>query len=88
MFYRFNWFTNSRNYYKYRQGPVPRTGKIKGGDRQRMPKVYRIKKDLANPEMKGYTRNRGWMPDWWDDFNRRPQRCWKEQRKTRHQWQR
>lgn len=75
-------------HYEYRKDPVPYTRKIKGGPRWSSPHTVKIKKLYSIPEYKCF--NRGSikkLPSWWDDRSRDIQKCWKKQRKVRHQWQ-
>lgn len=74
--------------FRYRIDPVPFVHKVKGGSPYRCPKIFRIKKDRANPEVKEFLRPIKTLPYWWDDKCECLQRSWKKQRKVRHQWQR
>lgn len=67
--------------YKFRDGPVPRTGKRKNSWRggMRYPKT---KQELSQEEV---TRaKRKYLPTTWDDIWRDSERNWKSQRKTQY----
>ena len=77
-----------KNTPEFRKGPVPGTGKWRGGPWQTRPHTFHIKKMYANPEFREY--NRGSIrevPSWYDDRWRCNQRSWKSQSKKRHQWE-
>lgn len=77
--------------YKFRNGPVPNTGRWTYGRWYRCPRTYQEKKHAQNLEEflfhggrirpKRAIRN---LPDSWDDKQICRQRNWKKQRKT--QW--
>ena len=50
------WKAWDKNTPEFRRGPVPHTGKWKGGPWQSCPHTFQIKKMYANPEFKGYNR--------------------------------
>lgn len=84
---KYSW--KSEEYYNiYRYDPVAGIHKgWRGGSYCRNRKTARIRRQYAIPEYKEFNRGstKG-LPRWWDDNYREVQRCWKEQRKTRHQW--
>jgi hypothetical protein len=81
---------NMRHPPKYRQEPVPYTKKrYRGGPDYHAPKTFHIFRMFADPEQRPFCRGTTKMiPSWWDDSYRHNQRSWKEQSKSRHQWQR
>lgn len=79
-------------YYKYRRGPVPGTGIIRGSYKKgfRKPKINSIRKQVSDPEVKDYIRKKSLpkLNGWWDDYPWRDnEKSWKSQTKCRHQWQ-
>lgn len=82
------WWKNKTYKGEFRREPVEGIHKPKGWrcGRNRGPRMKQIVAMYHDPEQKEFNRgNTFWFP-WWDDVYRVPQKCWKEQRKTRHQW--
>ena len=82
------WQIKNFQKYKFRRGPVPYTRKFRGGPSWSPPHTAKLNRMYLTPEYKDF--NRGSIkeiPQWWDDRHREKQRCWKEQKKCRHQWQ-
>jgi hypothetical protein len=75
-------------YFKYRKGPVPNTACYRGGCSQKSARVKSILISKTDPEYKEFHRTfksrKRPVPVCWDDRFRRPQRSWKEQRKTQY----
>ena len=76
------------NGWKWKKGmPVPFTGKTRYNASRRYSYV-RSKKEYENPETKEYMRNGAVVPDpWINECFERTQKCWKDQKKVRRQWQ-
>lgn len=80
---------NHNKYGIYRKTPVPYTKKnCRGGPSQKVRKTARLYRMYADPEQKEYNRGSSHgIPKWMDDFPwRKPQKSWKAQRKSRHQY--
>ena len=77
--------------FKYRQGPVPRTGNIRRlGNFLRHPKTTNERRTNKAHKIEG-VRIRGrrvHLPTVWDDLWRKTEYCWKAQSKKKAQWDR
>lgn len=85
-----SYYTENHNKYGiYRKTPVPYTRKSsRGGPSQKVRKTARLFRMYADPEQKQFNRGSSHgIPSYWDDFPwRKPQKSWKSQRKSRHQY--
>lgn len=71
----------------YRQTPVEGIHKTRGGPSRKKPRTKHIFMMYDNPEYKEFNRgSKKLVPSWWDDSFRHVDKCWKSQRKARHQW--
>lgn len=85
-------YWKSEKYYKgrFRREPVEGIHKPRGwkNGRNRGPRLRQVVAMYKDPEQKPFNRGCRFEFPWWDDCFREPQKCWKEQRKVRHQWER
>lgn len=81
------WVKNKKYKGIYRQTPVEGLKKWRGGPSHRQPHTKHIHAMYDNPEYKEFNRgSKKLVPSWWDDKFRHVDKCWKSQRKARHQW--
>jgi len=82
------WRRNKTYKGEFRREPVQSLGGKwnRKGPSHHQPRMRQITAMYKNPEYKEFNRGDKIEFPWWDDIYRKPQKCWKEQRKTRHQW--
>lgn len=85
---KYIWWNNKTYKGEFRREPVEGIHKPKGwkNARNRGPRMKQLVAMYCDPEQKEFNRGDRFSFPWWDDLWREPQKCWKEQRKTRHQW--
>lgn len=90
-YYLYDWYRgNKERVYKFRCGPVPRTGIRKYSGFYRAAKTIHNIKLIDDPEYGIYTRKTKVYETkyyWYDDFSKCISRSWKDNCKCRKQWQ-
>lgn len=81
------WVKNKKYKGIYRKTPVEGIRKWRGGPSHKQPRTKHIYMMYDNPEYQEFNRgSKKLVPSWWDDKFRHVDKCWKSQRKARHQW--
>ena len=90
---RWSKYSLANRYSKFREEPVPFTGKRSGTQAYRMPKLHNLYKQIADEEYQDFIRpkrNLNNLPNvYWDDApvrSRFKSRSWKDCTKKRKQW--
>lgn len=90
---RWSKYSLTNRYSKFREEPVPFTGKRSGTQAYRMPKLHNLYKQIADEEYQEFVRpkrNLNNLPNvYWDDApvrSRFDSRSWKDCTKKRKQW--
>ena len=90
---RWSKYSLANRYSKFREEPVPFTGKRSGTQAYRMPKLHNLYKQIADKEYQEFVRpkrNLNNLPNvYWDDApvrSRFDSRSWKDCTKKRKQW--
>lgn len=90
---KYSYYRFVRNNYKFRQEPVPFTGKKYRGKYYRIPKLHNLYKQTSDVEYKDFVRakrNLNNLPNiYWDDAplrSRANSKSWKDCSKKRKQW--
>lgn len=90
---KYSYYRFEKSNYKFREDPVPFTGKRSGTQAYRMPKLHNLYKQIADEEYQDFIRpkrNLNNLPNvYWDDApvrSRFKSRSWKDCTKKRKQW--
>ena len=85
----YSWRDDAYYSYRFRIDPVPHTGKGKYYHYLfRHPKMLRCTLLEESDYPQFFRKRRSRKYEDWDDYVRHHEKCWKKQRKVRHQWQR